>query len=81
MLRQKGIYANVDFTVNQDQKTYSDLEDALKSMHWMIHGMTAQEEEMLRGHLAKTLVQANGRWKLPYRRVMRWAVLWWKKEI
>ncbi|MGD9210259.1 MAG: methyltransferase domain-containing protein [Desulfobacteraceae bacterium] len=80
-LRQMGIYANVSFTINQIQKEYNDLEDAINSLRWMIDGITAKEEERLRNYLAKTLVSENGHWKLPYRRVVRWAILWWKKEI
>jgi hypothetical protein len=77
LLRQMGIYANVAFTVNRDEKHYGDVEEALASMRWMIHAMTGQEEEKLRDYLTKTMVRENGRWKMPYRRTVRWAVLWW----
>lgn len=80
LLRQMGIYANVAFTVNREEKTYGDVEDALDSMRWMIHEMTPEEEDRLRNHLAGCLVRDNDRWKLPYGRVVRWAVLWWEKD-
>ncbi|MFZ1984227.1 MAG: methyltransferase domain-containing protein [Desulfatitalea sp.] len=80
LLRQMGIYANVNFTVNREEKTYADVEDALRSMRWMIHAMTAEEEERLRNYLTQCLVRKNGRWKMPYRRIVRWAVVWWEKE-
>ena len=80
LLRQMGLYANVAFTVNKEEKTYSDIEDALNSMRWMIHKITPEEEERLRCHLRARLVRENGHWKLPYRQIVRWAVLWWEKE-
>lgn len=80
LLRQLGIFANVAFTVTTAQKSYSGVEDALNSMRWMIHEMTLLEEERLRVYLKRTLVRENDRWRLPYRRVVRWAVLWWNME-
>jgi len=80
LLRQMGIYANVSFTVSRDDKTFRDLEDALDSVRWMIYEMTSTEEKRLRRYLGHHLIRENGRWKLPYRRVVRWAVLWWDKE-
>lgn len=80
LLRRMGIYANVAFTVNRDEKTFSDPENALDSLRWMIHEMNPEEEQQLRTHLAGCLVKENGHWKLPYRRAVRWAVLWWDKE-
>ncbi|MHC1726989.1 MAG: class I SAM-dependent methyltransferase [Syntrophobacteraceae bacterium] len=80
LLRQMGICANVDFTVTSVDKSYSSVDDALNSMRWMIHGMTAKEEEKLMIYLEHNLVRENGRWKLPYRRVVRWAVLWWNRD-
>ncbi len=80
LLRQMGFYANVAFTINKQEKSYSDIDDALDSMRWMIPEMTPQEEESLRTHLERSLVRANGCWRLPYSRVVRWAVLWWEKD-
>ena len=80
LLRQMKIYANVAFTVNREEKTFSDMEDAVNALRWMIHEMTPEEEQMLRKHLACCLVKENGHWKLPYHRTVRWAVLWWDKD-
>ena len=80
LLRRMGIHANVAFTVNREEKIFSDLENAVDSLRWMIHEMTPEEEQMLRTHLAGCLIKENGHWRLPHRRAVRWAVLWWDKE-
>lgn len=80
LLRQMGIFANVSFTVKSDDKTYRDLDDALGSVRWMVYEMTQDEEGRLRSWLRDHLIRENGRWKLPYRQVVRWAVLWWEKD-
>ena len=80
LLRQMGIYANVTFIVKKQEKTFGDVEDALNSMRWMVHEITAQEEAMLRRYLTETLVRDGDRWKLPCRKPVRWAVLWWEKS-
>lgn len=79
-LRRMGIYANVAFTVNRKEKSYADVDEAAAGMGWMIHDMTGEEEERLKSFLAKTLVRRSGRLTLPYRRIIRWAVLWWEKD-
>jgi SAM-dependent methyltransferase len=79
LLRQMGIYANVAFTVHREDKTFRDLEDALDSMRWMVYEMTPDEEERLRHHIGEHLVREDGRWKMPYLRTTRWAVMWWDK--
>jgi SAM-dependent methyltransferase len=80
LLRQMGIYANVTFICKGEEKTYSDVEDALHSLRWMVHEMTPEEEAKLRRYLDDTLIPEGGRWKMPCRRPVRWAVLWWEKE-
>ena len=80
LLRQMGIYADVTFICKRDEKTFSDMEDALNSMRWMVHDMTPEEEAKLADYLSRNLVRENGRWKMPGRRIVRWAVLWWDKE-
>jgi len=80
LLRQLGIYANIDFTINRQEQLYRDLDDALNSMRWMIYEMTQDEEERLRKHLSATLIRENDHWKMPYSLVVRWAVIWWEKE-
>ena len=82
LLRQMGIFANLTFIRSIQQKTYRDVDDALNGMRWMLQGMTAAEEDRLRNYLTRTLVREreNGHWKLPYRKAVRWAVVWWDKE-
>lgn len=79
MLRTLGICANVAFTASSNEKTFTDIENAVESMRWMIHEMTPREEDRLRSHLSRSLVRENGAWKLPYRQIVRWAVIWWEK--
>jgi SAM-dependent methyltransferase len=79
LLRQMGIYANIAFTTHCEVKTFQDAEEALSSMRWMIHEMTPEEEVRLKAHLEKTLVRVNGGWQMPYRHLVRWAVMWWDK--
>jgi SAM-dependent methyltransferase len=80
LLRQMGICANVTFICKKKEKTYKNVEDALNSMRWMVHEMTPEEEAKLRNYLCKNLVKEGGRWKMPGRRTVRWAVIWWQKE-
>jgi SAM-dependent methyltransferase len=80
LIRQMGIHADVAFICKSKDKTYSDVEDALNSMRWMVHDMTAEEETRLRTYLCKNLVRENGRWKMPGRRTVRWAVIWWDND-
>ena len=78
LLRSIGIYANVSFTTRMQNRTFADIDNAVDSMRWMIHEMTPNEEDRLRTHLAGALVRENGAWKMPYRFIVRWAVLWWE---
>ena len=80
LLRQMGIHADVTFICNRKDKSYSDVEDALNAMRWMVHDMTPAEESKLRNYLCENLVRENGRWKMPGGRTVRWAVLWWDRE-
>ena len=80
LLREMQIFANLAFTCNSDEKTYGDVDEAVASLHWMIHEMNRKEEEKLRNYLYQNLVRENGRWKLPYRRTVRWAVIWWDMD-
>jgi FkbM family methyltransferase len=79
LLRQMGIYANVAFTVNREEKEFGSVEEAVEGLRWMLFEMTPEEEEKLKAHLEKDFVRENGRWKLTHRKVTRWAVLWWDK--
>lgn len=80
LLRQMGIFANVSFILKKEKKSYSGVDDALNALRWMVHDMTPQEEQNLRAYLTGSLIRDGDRWKLPYRRLVRWAVLWWEKD-
>lgn len=80
LLRQMGRYANVAFTVNKEENRFKNVADAAHSLQWMVEDMTPEEETRLTRHLQTVLVRDSEGWKLPYTRVVRWAVLWWEKE-
>ncbi len=80
LLHQMGIYADVTFVVDSNRrKSFSDLEEAVASYHWMIDDLTEEETERLRNYLAGRLVRANNSWSLDYRHVVRWAIISWSK--
>lgn len=83
VLRQMGIHANVGFTHTREDRTFADVDEALKALGWMVPDMTGEEAARLRTHLQATLVPAEtgGRLKLPYPRHTRWAVMWWDKDL
>lgn len=78
LLRQMGICADIAVTATDEGGAYGGLDEAVDSMRWMIDGMTPEEEEGIRRYLRGCLVRENGRWKLPYPRIARWAVMWWE---
>ncbi|MFH1135803.1 MAG: class I SAM-dependent methyltransferase [Pseudomonadota bacterium] len=81
ILAQMGFFPNVAFTVHREDHAYETLDEAFGNLNWMFHGMTGEEEDRLRRHLASTLVRKDGLLELPYRRIVRWAVIWWDKEM
>ncbi|MFA5354276.1 MAG: class I SAM-dependent methyltransferase [Thermodesulfovibrionales bacterium] len=80
LLHQMGIYAHLTFVKLPDDKTYTDHEACLNSLRWMLEDMTAEEEERLRLYLHDNLVERRGRWEMSYKKVVRWAVIWWDKK-
>jgi SAM-dependent methyltransferase len=80
LLRQMGRYANVSFTVSREDKVFQDVSDAVQSFRWMIEDMTPHEEGLLTRYFESILIRDPGGWKLPYSRVIRWAVIGWVKE-
>ena len=77
LLREMGIFAEVTFTCHEEEKHFTDIEDALSSVRWMVHEMSEEEEERLRRYLEQNLRSEKGQWKLPHREPLRWAVLGW----
>ena len=78
--RRMGILANIAFVRESRENEWSSFEEALDSQKWMFGNLTMEEDEKLRRHLDRTLTEADGRWRLPYERECRWAVMSWEKE-
>ncbi len=78
-LAQEGIFANVSFIRETEDKTYATLDDAVQGMSWMLDGMTPAEEGLLRDHLRGRCVRRGDALALPKPKVTRWAAIWWDK--
>ncbi|OPY72661.1 MAG: Mg-protoporphyrin IX methyl transferase [Syntrophorhabdus sp. PtaU1.Bin058] len=80
-LYEMGIMANVAFIPEHYRNQWDSHEEALEDQRWMFRGMmTGEEEDKVRAYLKRRLVQVLGRWRLPYSRQCRWAVMWWTKD-
>ncbi len=79
-LYEMGIMANVAFIPEHYRNQWDSHEEALEDQRWMFRGMTEEEEDKVRAYLKRRLVQVLGRWRLPYSRQCRWAVMWWTKD-
>lgn len=79
MLYQMGITAHVAFIDETRNRTYDSPEQAFSAMQWMFDDLTHEEEKRLRSYIEKYLAFRSGRWRFCYDRVIRWAVMWWKK--
>jgi SAM-dependent methyltransferase len=76
-LTQAGIFANVSFIREIEDKTYATLDEAVEGMRWMLDGITPAESALLRAHLSDRCVRGDGRLALPSPKVTRWAAIWW----
>jgi SAM-dependent methyltransferase len=76
LLHQMGIYANVSM-IEKKLPSFSGEDEAVESMRWMLDEMTPTEEDSMRRFISAHLVRDGQRWKLDYRRPVRWAVIWW----
>ena len=81
LLYQMGIHAEVAFIEERNNKTFEDRADALNSMRWMLDEMTPREEETLACYLDEHLVPSDAGWRMDYDRTIRWAVMWWRKNV
>ena len=61
------------------KKKYSDIEDAVKGVRWMILDMTREEELRLQSFLEHHLVKNADGWRIPCPHIIRWAVISWEK--
>jgi SAM-dependent methyltransferase len=80
MLYQMGIFANVTFIEEIRNRTYKDMAEAIESTKWMFQDMTPEEEKKLVTYVKDNLVLQAGSWKFSYKRLVRWAVMWWEKN-
>lgn len=81
MLYQMGICANVTFIEETRNRAYRSPEDAFATMQQMFHHLSPTEEERLHAYLEEYLVRANGYWRLSYKKLVKWAVIWWDKQM
>jgi len=81
LLYQMGIYANVSFVAKPIRKSFANEEEAFESLSWMLDEMSGTEESRLRQFVAEHLIPDGGRWTMDYERQVRWAIMWWDKEI
>lgn len=80
LLRSMDIYANVNMVTMREVKSYEGIDDAIRSLGWMLQELTPSEEGRLREYLVKHLVKKGQRWELDYEKVTRWAVVWWERS-
>ncbi len=81
MLYQMGICANVTFIEETRDRTYKSPEHAYAAMQQMFRHLSPKEEKRLRVYLDEHLVQSNGYWRFSYKKVVKWAVIWWDKQL
>jgi hypothetical protein len=75
-----GILADIAFIREPHPNDWNSREEALEAQKWMFLGLTEVEEQRIRLFLDENLIRVNGRWRLPYEREGKWAVMWWEKE-
>lgn len=81
LLNQMGILADIAFVTSGDNnKTYTDVDDAVKGLHWMLNDITAEEESRLKAYLEQHFVKTKKGWVLSYQHPVRWAIISWKKH-
>jgi SAM-dependent methyltransferase len=79
LLYSMGIYANVNFIIEDNHKTYGSHAEAIDSVRWMLNNITSEEEKKLEDYFDRHLIFSAGRWMMDHRRTIRWAVIWWDK--
>jgi hypothetical protein len=78
LLYQMGIHANVSFITERRNRSYDGVDEAMAGVAWMFDELTPGEEAKLRRHMEAHLVGTpDGKWRLSYENVVRWAVIWW----
>lgn len=80
LLYQMGILASISFIVEESDKRFGSHEEACESVKWMFQEMTPQEEGRLKRYMEEHLAEEKGWLRLDYRKISRWAIIWWDKE-
>ncbi|MDA8161327.1 MAG: class I SAM-dependent methyltransferase [Desulfobacteraceae bacterium] len=80
LLYQLGIFADVQLITLRGKRSYDSHEDAFNATKWIFDRMDGQDGQRLRQYLKDHLVPEGGRFYMSYERVIRWAVISWKKE-
>ena len=76
-LYRTGIFASVDFIVQNIQRTFAGIDDAVENCRWMFDALTPEEEGRLRDFFKDNLEERDGRWHLTGSEPVRWAVICW----
>jgi SAM-dependent methyltransferase len=80
LLYRMGIHANITLIQERHDNAWDTFTDALDAQRWMFSNLTDQEEEKIKDYLLENLICEGERWRLPYERSCRWAVIWWEKQ-
>ncbi len=81
LLYRMGIYANVNFIIEDSHKTYGSHAEAIDSIMWMLGDITSEEGKKLEDYFDRHLIFSEGRWMMDQRKTVRWAVIWWDKAV
>jgi SAM-dependent methyltransferase len=80
LLYSMGIYANVNFIIEDNRKTYGSHIEAIDSVRWMLGDIRSDEEEKLKDYFDRHLIFKEGQWMMDHHKTVRWAVIWWDKK-
>lgn len=76
VLYQMGIHARLDFIEIQEPKFYESRQVAIDSCAWMLHQLTAQEQELMDRYFDEILtVNADGSYSMGAQVQPKWAVI------
>jgi len=76
VLYQMGIYARLDFIEIQEPKVFESRQAAIDSCAWMLHQLTASEQESLGSYFDEILTaNADGTWSMRGQVQPKWAVI------
>jgi hypothetical protein len=75
-----GIHANISFIMEENSKTFDDVDVARNYLKWMLPEMTFKEEYRLNLYLQENMVMKEGKRIFDYKKIFKWAVIWWEKE-